>query len=674
MRIIPTLLLLLQAFSKSATAAAQVSESSPVAEAVARYLFREVREAGPRLETLAAELAPLPTLAKESQGLRYGFNSGPLASQEEAHWVQFDLGKDVLIDAMVAVPVHSAVVGDGDGFPLRFKIEVSADAEMQHPMLLVDQTKEDIPNPGKYPIVFHPKKTTARYLRFTTTKSPRSRDAFFWALEEFMVLAGNRNVAVGCEVTCSKQLELFPNWAVDWINDGQSVLGMPVTTERSATTGYLSASAIRSVAEKWVVVDLGKSYPIDELRLLPVGSRESETLTRQGYPRVGGRAFPPTLVVEISEDPTFAQSTWQKELESESQGYPWGSAVVLPTHGTSGRYIRVLARKLWARGKTAHNFALAEIQAYVGDENVARDKSVQAKDAADGPASVRWNPSFLVDGFTSRFRLIELPAYLELMAQRGTLERKQATLQARRDQLVRRAGNILTFSAIALGPVALLGWAWVLFRQKTVRHRDGVRLREQIARDLHDDMGSNLGGIVLLSEMGRRHEGISPEARSDFAAIQEAAEATVESMQDIVWLIQTERMGLRELIVKLRHSAPMIVGNLVLSIEVNPPQFTNRNLSLLFRRHFFFAFKETLNNIRKHACATEVAIGIDIRSATLTFTVLDNGKGFDPTARAHFGRGLANFQQRAALLKGTCHVESTPDRGTVVRFAGDLRA
>ncbi len=674
MRLIPTLLLPMLACGTSGARAAQVPERSPVAEAVAPLFSREVREIGSLLETLAVELTQLPELAKGSQGSRYGFNSGPIASQEEAHWVQFDLGKACLIDTLVAVPVHSTFVGDGDGFPLRFKIEVSSEALMENPILLVDQTKEDVPNPGKYPTIFHPTKTAARYLRFTTTKSPRSKDEFFWALEELMVLAGNRNVAAGCEVTASKQLELFPSWALDWINDGQSVLGMPVSTERSQTNGYLSAPATEPVTEKWIVVDLGRSYLIDELRLLPAGSRESETLTRQGYPRVGGRAFPPELVVEISEEPTFFATAWHKEMESDSLGYPWGNPVVLQTHGISGRYIRVLARKLWPRSKMAHNFALAELQAYVGDDNVALGQSVQAKDAADGSASARWDPRFMVDGFTSRLRLMELPAYLGLVAQRGTLERRQTLLQVRRDDLVRQIGNILTGSAVALGSVALLGWAWVLFRQKAVRQRDVIRLREQIARDLHDDIGSNLGGIVLLSEMGRCHEGISAEARSDFAAIQEAAEATAESMQDIVWLIQTDRMGLRELIVKLRHSAAMIIGNVVLNIEVKPPQFANRPLSLLFRRHFFFAFKETLNNIRKHAGATNVAIVIDISALTLKLTVQDDGKGFELTAPAHGGQGLANLQQRAVLLQGTCQVDSTPDQGTTVRFEVDLRA
>jgi signal transduction histidine kinase len=667
MRIVPFLLLPVLAFSRPDTLVSQMAEK------VARLFNSEAREAGPRLEYLAAELDKLPALAKGSLGSRYGFHSGPISSQEEAHWVQFDLGKEYPIDTIVAVPVHAEAVVAGYGFPLRFTIGVSTEAEMQHPILLVDQTKEDVPNPGKYPMIFHPTKTTARYVRFTATRSPRSRDEFFWALEELMVLAGNRNVAAGCEVTFSKQLELFPNWAVDWINDGQSVLGVPVTTERSPTKGYLSAPANQPISEKWILVDLGKSYPIDELRLLPAGSTESETLTRQGYPRVGGRAFPPDLVVEISGEPTFTEPAWHKELETESLGYPWGNSVVLQTHGTTGRYIRVLARKLWARGKTAHNFALAELQAYVGDDNVALGKTVQARDAADGPGSARWHPDFLVDGFTGRLRLIELPAYLELIAQRGKLEREQATLQARRDQLVRQTRNLLTGSAVTLGSVALLGWAWMLFSQKAVRRRDVIRLREQIARDLHDDIGSNLGGIVLLSEMGRRHNAISPEAINDFAAIQEAAEATAESMQDIVWLIQTDRMGLREMIVKLRNSAAMIVGNLVLSIEVNPPQFTNRNLSLLFRRHFFFAFKETLNNIRKHACATRIAIAIDISSTSLKFTVNDNGKGFDPIAPANSGHGLANLQQRAALLKGTCVVDSKPGQGTTVLWEADSR-
>ena len=644
------------------------AESPAVMDRLARLCSREVREADLRLGQLADELKGLPPLLNGPQGARYGFHSGTIADQNDPQWVQLDLGKRYPLDGFVAVPAHVATIetqGEGYGFPHRFKIEVADNVEMKDAVVVVDRTEEDVENPGRYPLVFRPAVVAGRCVRFTSTKHVSSDEGFFWAMEELMVLSGNRNVAAGCLASASSNLDLFPNWSVARVVDSQGTLGVPVTTEPSPTDGYLSAPSDQSKSPKWLMVDLAREFEIDEIRLIGVESDDYEV--------VGGRGFPKDMVVELALDPGFEKRVWQMRNGPNFLGHPWGSPVVMPCGGRTARYIRLTTRELWARGKL-HSFAVAELQAYAGGNNVALGKQVSVKDAADKPGSTRWAPQFVVDGYTSRHRLIELPEYLGLIERRRKLVREQAMLEARRDRKVRLVATILGDGGGGLGGVALLGWGWMLVRQRAVRRRDVARLREQIARDLHDDIGSNLGGIVLLSEIGSLHRGLDEESRNDFKAIKEAAEQTSEAMQDIVWLIQTGNMGLRELVLKMRHSVGMILGNLAVSVVIEPPEFRSRQLSLLFRRHLLFAFKETLNNVRRHATATRVEVRIEITPSHLAFTVRDDGTGFDPQAVTESGHGLRNLQRRAERMKGTYRLESLPGKGTTTFFKAPLKS
>ena len=252
------------------------------------------------------------------------------------------------------------------------------------------------------------------------------------------------------------------------------------------------------------------------------------------------------------------------------------------------------------------------------------------------------------------------------------MEAERDALIDKRHRKIRQTGGMLAYGGIGVGTLAVLGWGWMLARQKTMRRRAVAQLREQIARDLHDDIGSNLGGIVLLSEMGSRHS-TEPQAREDFEAIKVAADATSQSMQDIVWLIQRGNTGLRDLVTRMRQSARALLGEEVLALTVDPTGFSDVQLSLFFRRHVFFAFKETLNNVRKHAGATEVEARIVIEGRSLGFEVRDNGVGFNPLDLTERGFGLANLQRRANRLHGNFRLDSSPGAGTFVSFKAPIR-
>lgn len=643
-----------------------VAGGSGPAVRMTRLLSAEMRSDGARLPELDAALARLPRLRASPLASRYGFRSETRSDPDVPQWLQFDLEQRRMIDRIVAMPAHIPALGErgvGYGFPLRFQIEIADDPEMKNSTIVVDRTSEDVANPGRYPLDFRITPTAGRYVRFTSTRHFPGDEGYFWALEELIVLSGNQSVAIWQPVETSSSLELFPNWSRSRSQDGQSALGLPVTTAPSPNRGYLSSVTYDPEEQKWLQVDLGSEHPIDQVRLVPVESNN--------FQMIGNGAFPRGWAVELSNDPEFREIAWKFEMAKSNQvGYPGDCAVVIPAYGKRGRYLRLVTHALWGTDWQC-GYGLAEIQAYAGNENVALGKPVTASDSAGTQPGIA--PAFVTDGFSSRHRMVELPEFLDLIARRELLEKQRAQLLGRMEKKVRTMGWVMGYGGSGLGLLALIGWGWMLVRQKATRRQAVAALRDQIARDLHDDIGSNLGGIVLLSEIGGNLSS-DPQSRQDFRAIKEAADEASASMRDIVWLIQRDDSGLRDLVTRMRQSARMILGDKEIMVDVEPPGFSDRRLSLLFRRHVFFSFKEALNNVRKHAgvCKTELRIRID--ATHLTFIIRDDGVGFDPQSAEVPGHGLSNLKRRAARLTGTCLIESRPGSGSVVTFSAPLKS
>jgi signal transduction histidine kinase len=635
-------------------------------ERLAGCLRPELRRIEARRTVVNGELAQLPALVPRPFAWRYGFRSKTVIDADEPQWLQLDLGQRRRIDRIVAVPAHIPQLGkagEGHGFPLRFRIEVSDDPAMENAVTVVDRSASDFANPGRYPADFRIDPVGGRYVRFTSTRHFPIDEGFIWALEELLVLSGNRSMAAGRHVEARDSLEMFPNWSRERIKDGQSALGLPVTAEKSPTSGYLSALTNNPDERKWLHVDLGSDHALDEIRLVPVQPG--------GYETLGERSFPRAWAVELAEDAAFERVVWRSDFPTTNLvGFPGDCAAVIPCDGNRGRHLRFVALKHWGNNDSS-GYGLAEIQAYSGDTNVALGKPVTASDEAS--SGTGWSPAFATDGFSSRHRLIEIPEYLDLIARRGKLERELALLDGRRDEMLRMTGLALAYGGGGIGLAGLVGCVWLLVRLRQVRRRSVAALRDQIARDLHDDIGSNLGGIVLLSEIGGEHSS-DPQSRADFQTIRQAADEASESMRDIVWLIQRGNYGLRDMVTRMRESARMILGNKRVTLNVEPTDFRDRRLSLLFRRHVFFAFKEVLNNIRRHAEAEEITVEIRVDPTHLVFVVRDDGVGFDVGSAVSAGHGLENLNRRAAALKGHCRIESAPGSGSVVTFSAPLKS
>ena len=179
--------------------------------------------AGPELAPIDEQIAQLLTAARGPERPEYGYHSGIEARQSAVKWVQLDLGKSLEIQYIAYVGCHDTFnnIGDGFGFPVRYKIEIDDNATFKTATLVADYTNADAPNPGVRPQSVAVGGKTARYVRITATKlAPRSGD-FIFALAEVSVLSPQgKNLAAGALITSLDSIEAPPRWRRTNLVDG----------------------------------------------------------------------------------------------------------------------------------------------------------------------------------------------------------------------------------------------------------------------------------------------------------------------------------------------------------------------------------------------------------------------------------------------------------------------
>jgi signal transduction histidine kinase len=183
------------------------------------------------------------------------------------------------------------------------------------------------------------------------------------------------------------------------------------------------------------------------------------------------------------------------------------------------------------------------------------------------------------------------------------------------------------------------------------------RVRTRIATDLHDDIGSSLSQVAILSEVVRRRIGESdPEINERLSRIATISRELVDSMSDIVWAINPAKDNLYYVTQRMREFANDVLIARDISFEFRATSGEHgHGIGADARRQVFLIFKECVNNVVRHANCTHVEIDVRTEGARLVVQVRDNGPGFEPLAAAN-GHGLASMRDRARRLGGTIDV------------------
>ena len=203
-----------------------------------------------------------------------------------------------------------------------------------------------------------------------------------------------------------------------------------------------------------------------------------------------------------------------------------------------------------------------------------------------------------------------------------------------------------------------------LFRLRHARRQEIERLRVRIASDLHDDLGSSLWSITLLSRMLAKHGKLGEEERQDVGEINRIAIQSSNSIRDIIWLINPAFDSLQDLLLRTKDFAGTALRGAEYRMKCELPDLS-RKLPFDFRHNLFLFFKEALTNIARHANATVVEVRLDENSGHWRLTIQDNGKGFDPAADTE-GNGLKNLRARATRMGAHLEINSQPGQGSAL--------
>ena len=238
----------------------------------------------------------------------------------------------------------------------------------------------------------------------------------------------------------------------------------------------------------------------------------------------------------------------------------------------------------------------------------------------------------------------------------------------------RRTGNLRKINA-ALTEAKLAEEA--LSRSREERLKELQKVRERIATDLHDDIGSSLTQITVFSELARQRERENGKAGEPLNMISNVANELVDTMSDIVWAINPRKDHLKDLTQRMRRfAANVLTAKDIEMTFLAPNSDIEIPLGANIRREVFLIFKETVNNIVKHSEATTAEIAFSIKNNFLEINFKDNGKGFDQTAKVEAGQqdwkrfrggnGLLNMKKRAEDLGGKYKIKSEIGAGTSV--------
>jgi signal transduction histidine kinase len=214
-----------------------------------------------------------------------------------------------------------------------------------------------------------------------------------------------------------------------------------------------------------------------------------------------------------------------------------------------------------------------------------------------------------------------------------------------------------------------------LRRSREERLVELERVRVRIATDLHDDIGSSLTQIAILSEVAHQQAGggASEHAAEPIARIISVSNELVDTMSDIVWAINPRKDHLSDLLQRMRRFASDIftARNISFQFRAADPE-RDIELGANVRREVFLIFKESVNNIVRHSGCTRAEIEFRIEDDWLVLKVSDNGKGFDAASvdvganvsTTRGGNGILNMRRRAQEIGGRFELVSGNKDGT----------
>jgi ligand-binding sensor domain-containing protein/two-component sensor histidine kinase len=215
--------------------------------------------------------------------------------------------------------------------------------------------------------------------------------------------------------------------------------------------------------------------------------------------------------------------------------------------------------------------------------------------------------------------------------------------------------------------LCIAGYAVYKYRKRSSRALSNMRQR--IATDLHDDIGSTLNSISVFSEIaGSQLETNQENAKSLLEKMGSASRNMIDTMNDIVWAVNPKNDYFENVLQRMQYFAGELLSgkNILLRFEVDA-NIKNIKLPMAKRKDFYLIFKEAINNTYKYADCKTVRVSIALEAQNIVMRIADDGVGFEEN-KSMGGNGLKNMETRAKEISAQLNITSSAMKGTEVEL------
>ena len=219
--------------------------------------------------------------------------------------------------------------------------------------------------------------------------------------------------------------------------------------------------------------------------------------------------------------------------------------------------------------------------------------------------------------------------------------------------------------------IVLLGFVYILFRYRLDQKVKLLEMRNRFSQDLHDEIGSSISGINLLSQMAaEKLDNNKPgEAAEYLSKVKNYSQDVIEKLSDMVWVFNPQNDSIEKLLQRLKSFSATIALSKNIKIHFAQDKESELvNLSIQQRKVIYLVSKEAINNIFKYADCLNIYYSLKRNGSNWQLRIQDDGKGFI-TGTNKNGNGLKNMQARTEEINATFNIQSQPGNGTIITVA-----
>ena len=624
-------------------------------------LDQDLADLEQRLDDIDSRLGTLAHFTMQTGAGAIGYRSVAHDTAAHEEWVQIDLGEPGPIDEIVIVPTIYRTFDShlqADAFPEAFRV-VAGTGEEADGTVIASFTADDRLLPRIGPVVI-PCQVQASWVRVeSTTLSARAWDGkYVLQLSEILVFRGEDNIAVRRPVTASSSVN--QNQAarhMRFLVDGFVPYLMDATAGDQGVDFILELSGKEPLA---ITIDLGDAQRLSRIHLHAIGISDNVPQAQQS-----DFGIPKRMLLEAANKSDFLDATVLVDYRRESI-LDAGPIMVYSFPETKARFVRLTVTEPWtSMGEDNPLFGIAEVECFAAGSNVALGCPVAMHGGGRDETPRQRRVAAITDGRNFYGTILPIRRWLEELSERHDLEVARPVLQAaiqaryqRQSTLVRWLGGL----ALLLGGLIAVS----IVAERILRQRAIARTREQIAADLHDELGANLHAIALYGDLAKANHDNLDRLRLLLDQMRALTERSGVAARSCVNLLESR--GLYEgLAADMRRTATRFLADIDYSLDIE-----NEDLlaSLSQRQQVGLAlfYKECLANIIRHSGATRVVTRLVATPRAIHLAVTDNGHGLVAGPRGRFGGHPVpgSLRRRARLLGARVAARDGPESGTCV--------